>query len=474
MLDFTGLQKATEIADMRQYIEENGLLDEATFYGRNNKLIECEKQIQIIIDEVHHDPISFLEYKCRNAFNKIENIFQMLFGFDAVNINSDGALLAIMGLEVFDNNSAPEDIATKILDTFSSPGLTAPISCIIKYANYATQLGHDVTAIKLDDVHSVTKLKNGRGYTLRMFIGITNFMDYGSDSLTAREILAIMLHEVGHNFYRDPLREISSEFAKILMFMTTQEITAMIAVQTYAKNHAMIGALAILSNVMNRIPGVKEVVGAITNMINTAVSTVKVTLMPVLSLMMWTQGVIATIKTVLSTFTGKLNPFNIAKNAIDYDKEKYADAFATAYGYGTDLYSALDKFERNSIQFPYIDNVMIKNIMTALYIPMKIALLPLTYLDCHPSNTARSKNMVNYMREVDAKQLPPKLRKEYLVELNRMEQERLQVKEYSGYDAIKQLNKLMAIIEDFLRLSDPRDLVSSIGGKRGYKNLDKF
>lgn len=63
------------------------------------------------------------------------------------------------------------------------------------------------------------------------------------------------------------------------------------------------------------------------------------------------------------------------------------------------------------------------------------------------------------MKEVNSKNLPPELRKEYDKTLCLMIKNREQLKQYSGLDASVHINQILAILEDVIHISDPRDFL---------------
>lgn len=76
------------------------------------------------------------------------------------------------------------------------------------------------------------------------------------------------------------------------------------------------------------------------------------------------------------------------------------------------------------------------------------------------------------MKEVNSKNLPPELRKEYDKTLCLMIKNREQLKQYSGLDASVHINQILAILEDVIHISDPRDFFSTCGRIFKYHNLD--
>lgn len=442
---------------MKRYIAENELLDEATYYGRNKNLIECEKQLQIIINQVHKSPVFFGGKTCGNAFHRIEKLLEETFGFESVLINDSAMLFEYFQLT-------------------GSAGFTIPIVNIFKYGKFNTSLGHPVEAIVIDRNHKATRIKNGKGWHLRMCIGCFDFMNYGENSLTAREILAVILHEIGHNFYNDPGRETIGELLKIAYCFTIPDITAIQVVSMYGR--AQVGQILnqIIFDCIDSVPGIRQLVSPIISAMSAGLSTIQSITTPIevmkRPIVLISLICLGNVGDTIARTLKQLNPFEYAIGAIRYDGEKYADAFATAYGYGADVFSALQKIERNtvSVSATFIPNPeAINGFLQAIYGILKIVYLPISMFDEHPDNIARNKNTISYMEEVDANKLPPSLKKEYLKELEKMKQERLNITDYSGYDMMTSFNKFQVFIQDLMNLSDIRELTSTI---KKYNNLD--
>lgn len=453
VINYSELIEASKEIDTRRSIEEFGLLDEAAYYGRNKKLIECEKQLQIIIDETHKSPNNFYNSKSAAAFEKLESLFSEIFGFENVYIN-DSVLITFLNTSTMN---------------FNSSGYTITGIYVFRNGKYATKFGHEVTTIKIDNNHSTVKLKDGRGYNCRICIGASNFSYQGENSLTAREILAILLHEIGHNFYRAPIRESLGEINKMFQMMTLKEISAMQYVIQYGIDNVSVAALFGFMVYIDTLPGMKQSIGLMNKALGTIQSQLHMFDVPIKMIMTWV-NITLRFEFILANM---LNPFRAVSGILNYDKEKYADAFSAAYGYATDLSTGLRKIEAHQYHISN-NSKAINDIMGILYSFQKLALLPLYAFDSHPSNSARQRNVIQYMKEVEAQKLPPNIRKEFEQELARVENDRANFKQDFGYDMTKNIDIFYAIIEDLIHLSDPKDITSTLGGFFGYKNLDRF
>lgn len=165
---------------------------------------------------------------------------------------------------------------------------------------------------------------------------------------------------------------------------------------------------------------------------------------------------ISFLQKIKNFFSGiKNNKFNI-KNAVhfvsqsakrmsgnmkyyDYTNEKFADTFASMYGYGADVQSALDKFNKL-----YIDFYLPKKTPSNLSVTIKVATMTmgnmLAFLmgaqDEHPSNLTRIQTQIDYLKkELRNASLDPAMKA----------------------DLQKQLEEQQKLIDDFINYSGDTD-----------------
>lgn len=434
-----------ETAEASSFVKE--LMTEATYYGRNSNLIKVEEQLQIIIDECHRSLSNFSGSKSLAAMERVEDLLAATFGFDDISINRSIIALAI-----------PQALTT-------TAGCTVCNGAIFKMKTYMTTLGEPVEAVDFG-AHKATKMKSGQGWRLSMFIGAGLFQDYGDTALTAREILAVILHEIGHNFYVDPVKEGAEAIIEALLLMTLNEVSAASIVMMYGTREAIMTGSKIIDSFVPK--GIQDALRAVYSVIGMGAQYITGFVNPVKTLMLGAMLMVGLVRAVYQRLLDPKRWFGILK----YDSEKYSDAFATAYGYGADLVNGLQKLETQSRSIPYTSKE-VTEIIAIFQAVIKITMLPFAMLDCHPNTQGRGYNTIQYMKQVEAAKMPPKLRKEYEAELARMEAVRLETKEYSGADAMRYLDKIAATAQDIMQLSDIKDLTSTIGKNGGkYRNLD--
>lgn len=157
--------------------------------------------------------------------------------------------------------------------------------------------------------------------------------------------------------------------------------------------------------------------------------------------------------------------------AVKYDSEKYSDAFAASYGYGTEVITALQKIGHISV--PIVsDNKSIQTMIDLIYSMGEFPLLLLyTFTDSHPGTQQRLKNQIKFMEQAASSIKDPKLRKEYTRNIQDMYNTRDQIVKYTGLNSIKATDKLIALIQDICHIEDPRELYSAMSRGK-YKNID--
>lgn len=423
-------------------IPYNKSITEATYYGKNEQLLKAEK----LLDEMLQ--IAATKGTSSDAFTskmlQVSDILKNLYGFNTLQIN----------------NSCLFALSPILLYAFTTTaGCTLCHSAIIKYTKMATGK-MDTWQVDFDKKHRGIKFKPNSKYSMRMFLGMELFLPYGENTLTGGEILAIMLHEIGHNFYVGPIREFGVEF---LGALTAADLISYI--HDYIYGHAIVEGSSVIDEYIpdNMKTGMTQFVNTV-GMITTPIGQFNTAFKILRALI------------EISIYIGLLVSRMIVKiprAIIKYDSEKYSDAFATSYGYGAELSSALDKL--GHLKFVGLsDNKNAQYVLDFLYALYRIPLqMILALCDEHPNTQGRLKNDIKYMEEAGKKIIDPSLKKEFDIEMKKMYDLRDQTKAYMGPNPIKLNNKFIAIIQDLLSISDIKDLTTSLYPKlTKYTNLD--
>ena len=223
-----------------------------------------------------------------------------------------------------------------------------------------------------------------------------------NESYSDREIMAILLHEVGHSFYealdgnaidmieiRETVYLVNSILQEILSFISTIGfITSTLELSNGAKS---------ISNIVKHQAEGLTIAKIIKNFINMGIDILKITLLASGSY----------IPTVLMNIISKANPIALMNTIFGYKDEKSADSFATMYGYGADLSSALHKLEMSKDK----DQLITSKALSIMLFPCTIISIA---LDEHPDCITRAKNQLDYLEkeyaDIDDKETKAEIR----------------------------------------------------------------
>ena len=203
-----------------------------------------------------------------------------------------------------------------------------------------------------------------------------------------REIMAIILHEIGHSFYEaldgKAIDMIEIRETVYLVNSILQEILSFISMIGMFKGISQLanGANSIYKSIKTKVKETSGVNKMIQNLINMGVDILKIALL--------VSG--GYIPTVIMNIISKLNPISLVNTIFGYKDEKSADSFATMYGYGADLSSALQKLELSKDRGEVITNKVV-DIMLLPCIILSLA------LDEHPDCITRAKNQLDYLEK---------------------------------------------------------------------------
>lgn len=435
-----------EMASNETWISAENMLNEATYYGKNNKLLKAQNILDDMVKLGHANKIGSQEFI--DKFAELEKIMADIFGFTDFTINS----------------SITQCNPSIMYQSLTGNAFTVHEALYIKYAKMAMP-GGVVEMIDLDKNHKGVAFKKGYDYKMMMFLGMELFTDRGEYSLTGSEILAIMLHEIGHNFYNGPVHEISEWLLSMIDIKTYKDLVKVLLSQLMLQNgirEADAWLYRVFPEARKEVVQTATVLGALTIPVTRTLVIIN-TFKKFGQLFGMLAGTLAI--NISSTIISAI------KSTLGYDAEKYADAFASSYGYGAELSSALVKLDH--ITSPIVPQN--STIQTAADLMYSMATLPMylisTFTDEHPTTQQRLKNQIKYMEQAASSIKNPKLRKEYLRDINSLYTLRDQVVKYTGVNAISTTEKLEAWIQDVCKIEDPREMISTMRTGK-YKNID--
>ena len=244
-------------------------------------------------------------------------------------------------------------------------------------------------------LNSLTADASGFKYK-KVFPGVSFIMAINAgmiddDRYSDEELVAVMLHEVGHSFFEavtDPDDR----------YTTARRMNGIVSKVNDLIKEKIKQGKAVTTDIINA-----ELIK-----FNTAFNAVKKTLSKVLP----------------GSFHESMED-NMKRRRFDYTNEKFADTFAAMFGYGEELHSCLVKMTDN-IYKDYYGTVkprpdFLDQIDAYIYYFNDFLEYVLNVQDEHPKKLARIKTSVDYIKRELAKEgLDPKMKKELIDELSRL------------------------------------------------------
>jgi hypothetical protein len=436
--------KLAQIAEFHSLSHNKNMLSEATFYGRNDTLVKTEQLLDEMV-ELGHDG-NTTSARFTDLMMEVAENLRKLFGFYSFSINNSLCLLHPQLMVMLT----------------STAGCTLCHSEIIKYTKVVTG-GLSTWVVDFDKHHKGVQFKPGCRYSMRMFISPYMFMDNGEYSLTGGEILSVILHEIGHNFYIGPVKEFGATFLSIATYGDV--VSAIISMMTADSILEISGYIdeSTPESVKRTLTRFANVVGTFTG---TFVAFSNIGLVICNALL----GAVILLMNIIHIMT---SPLRVVRSFLKYDSEKYSDSFAAAYGYGAELSSALIKITR--IQVPLLSSIKpvqeVLDFFFGLY-RLQTGILQ-ALLDVHPNTIARLNNTIKYLDAAGENIKDPKVKKEYEEQMRALHALKDEVLSYRGSNLVKVDNRLHAMIQDFTKITDIKELTTTLYPKiTKYANLD--
>lgn len=223
-------------------------------------------------------------------------------------------------------------------------------------------------------------------------------------NMNEQELMAVILHEVGHNFYYCPLQVGFTIFAMISSLGSPLLIA-------FLQRFVLIISAKVDQVLREELPALYNIFTVVSDFL--------------LDYSRFFDGITIPLNAILSlvnlVLVGGGNPLQAA---VQYGDERGADTFAAMYGYGPDQASALRKFE--TVENTGYGRVIAKGgTITSIYLDIiqgMIEITALMTLDPHPNNNQRAAVMLKKLRK-DLKEgdYPPNVKKDLENEISRME-----------------------------------------------------
>ena len=322
-----------------------------TYVGKSKELLECEKCLKEIVDAIyidHENPLNLTRsrsvYREHPACKKLETLLTKFFKVSEIRI---------------------------FWNTGSINAFTIPASSII-----------------------TNRRRNTRDFSKAVFnICVYEELVYYAE-LTETELMAVILHEIGHCFYTSPL-------------MIVDEILSisLLPVKLLVK--------LIMTGSLNAENFIKKNLPFISN-ITTLIDDINIQWMSLLKLGIHTFNPMAVIMNMKDPIT------SIAK----YGNERGADSFAAKYGYSVDQASALRKLTRaeGTIGGTIRNDTTLGSIAGDIS-EITMELFNAMTLDEHPNNDQRVNSMIQKLeRDLNTGDFPPTVKKELEMEIKRLKE----------------------------------------------------
>lgn len=355
-----------------EYCQDMEPLTEA-FYGKPRQFVEIEKRLAKIIDMIAvtiENPSDAVDINSMKELKEIEDIFTKFFGNDETSITFYSPVL-LPGRNAF---TVPSSLAFFRKDK-NNKRLTRP-----------------------SDLYINVNVDMGLVYYLK---------------LTPQELMGVILHEIGHCFDASFFM-----FLQKINLRLLPEFNGMKLTNTTTTEKVVNSAMSTFTSFVMGLTPVSKAYQALNRFVSQN---------PFLNQMV---EIISNLMTDVATFFTYLQRFNILKdlfknptvviarfinppNLFGYASEKFADSFATSYGYGKEMSSFLYKFQEN--KGLEMNEAMTKfPVLNIGYDFAKISGQAATFmLDPHPDNHIRIQSQLNKLkRDLRDPNLDPKIRKE--------------------------------------------------------------
>lgn len=345
------------------------------YIGKTKPLLAAEKELDIIISERKTNPLTYDMSSDGNPHVKaVGKLLQKQFGFKECTIN----FVPVMTVNACTVN-------------------TSSVSRSIHYKSYR----FDKKKGYYDEEHCISSF-------VTVFEGLLE-----NDNMTGGVLLAIILHEIGHDFDNSPWLVVQD-----IMLFISSPIQMLISGLMKERNIVQRG-MTIISNIIYRIPSLETFLKLFTGTIGL------------------TNGIksfLHEMKVVNSIMNGnpvkllrgdKVNEI-IAGTIIKIARapgEIHSDELAAAYGYGSELSKGLVILRNSNITFEGIASKnpatnLLVDVYSQMYKIIFFCSIPEAAIDCHPSEQARVKSVIDkYERDLANSDFPPEMKKELIREL---------------------------------------------------------
>lgn len=249
--------------------------------------------------------------------------------------------------------------------------------------------------------------KHGYSCWVFVFEGVIKFMD-----LTGGELLAVILHEIGHNFET----HIFAQLHKLAMGICAASIIGLPTAMMFDLVPIIAATIhnATITTLQQQFPGISKYMNLIKRLIDELESFTSI--IPFAKMGRLILGLASHIDA---------NPIETARNTIfGTSGEIFADSFAATYGYGPEMASVSFKFTKYSTNDTEVDKAISRIPVLGLIKDMneRTARGLIRIIDPHPDDDARILNNIKKLeKDLNDPSIPAKLKKDIKRDLAEMQ-----------------------------------------------------
>lgn len=394
-------------------------LNENTYYGKNPHLIKLEVYFESLVEIYRNKNLS----KAYVVIEKIENEIEELFNFSCVYVETH----MVAGIEAY----------------------TFPVY-VSQFRDAFDNSPFDVKSGKFGP--TMANKKHSPSIHVVLSAGVIADMGF-----TGKELLAVMLHEIGHSFDRRPAKIFGNiviygnlKMADSQVKINNKDIKEVKEMRTkYKKDKEFQQKL--LDQYKETKKQKKQ---AETNYISG-------------QKMFLTQFFSASLLTLLSPFILYSNTLNFFPYINKMDAEKFSDSFAVAFGYSEELSSGLMKLEN----FAHKPTKQLENEMTPFtrfFYIYNIIIIEIIggNLSTHPETFKRLQYMSEYLEVCINEEENPKLKEEMIKSKKRVDELYTKFTENELTLKSETKKKFSDLFQAIFNRPDISDLLSSF--RHGY------
>jgi hypothetical protein len=401
------------------------------YYGKSPQLLKAEQELGklLILIKNHYRPIIYGGLSDNNSDFKIENLYKMDEYKSVSNLLKESFNFSKFYLSFYQSVEVPK-IPNKAVNTITNV-VTGPFKPLNAYTVPYT--------------FKFLKYKNNKLDSKSLCVGVNIdvlFISYFD--LTAEEVMGIILHEIGHN--------LDTSMFSYLMYIPINLLDIPLRILA-----------GLYTDVFNQGFFIAQYTSAVTQFLSKKVPRVFSLLEKLTKIMIEIKSLIK-IKSLKSPvdinnlLVSMLHP----RNFFGYAGEKYADSFATAYGYGEAVVTAQGKFAKRE---NFIVDKTIKDIpglnwcydLLTSYIR-----IVLCATDPHPQDISRMQSqLLKLKRDIEDPDLNPDLKIEIQDQISHIEK---YINDFIDIDKNENTKKIFSWLYNYVA-------IKVFNGKVDYREL---